>query len=254
MHRLMLLTALFALGCGPAPRTPFARAIWDDDADAVRRFLQRGEKVDQREERGLTPLMWAARTDSIRAISVLIDAGADLNARDTFNHWTPLMHAVHKRSVHAVRLLLERGADPNAVEYEGQLVPLLMAAGYDDPAIARLLLEHGANPRYKGASGETPLGLALSGGALTDLADGPLLGGCHPAAVRAILAADPTIRLEDNSASRRAYLFARLHDCVEALRMIGNEHGPERKAAGFSAPIPQDGTAPRSATEPPSRR
>ena len=28
--------------------------------------------------------------------------GADLNARDTNNHWTPLMHAVHKRSANAV--------------------------------------------------------------------------------------------------------------------------------------------------------
>src|SRR5262245_39373845 len=169
MHRLMLLTALFALGCGAAPRSPFARAIFDDDSDAVREFLKNGEPVDQRETRGLTPLMWAARSDSLKAMAILIDAGADLNARDSFNHWNALMHAVHKHSAAAVKLLLERGANPNAVEHDGQLVPLLMAAGDHDPAIVRLLLQHGANPRYRGEWGETPLALALSGGTLTDL-------------------------------------------------------------------------------------
>jgi ankyrin repeat protein len=224
MHRLMLLTTMFALGCAHAPRSPFARAIADDDADAVRRFLQNGEAVDQREERGLTPLMWAARADSVRTIAVLVDAGADLNTRDTYNRWTPLMHAVHKHSTAAAELLLERGANPNAVEYPGQLVPLLMAAGDPDPTIVRLLLQHGANPRYTGELGVTPLALAMSGGALTDLADRPLLGGCHPATVRAILEADPEIRLEDSAASKRAYFFAKFHSCVDSVRLIGDEH------------------------------
>ncbi len=155
MNRFMLLTALFALGCTPAPQTPFARAVWDDDADAVESFLKNGEAVDQREARGMTPLMWAARTDSVRMMAVLIDAGADVNARDANNHWTPLMHAVHKRNLRAAKLLLERGADPNAVEHAGQLVPLLMAAGDADPSIVRLLLQHGADPRYTGEWGES---------------------------------------------------------------------------------------------------
>lgn len=248
MHRLMLLTALFALGCAPTPRTPFARAVWDDDADAVREFLRNGEPADQREARGMTPLMWAARADSVRAMAALIEAGADVNARDTANHWTVLMHAVHRRSARAVKLLLERGADPNAVEREGQLVPLLMAAGDADPVIVRLLLEHGANPRYRGEWGQTPLALALSGGALTDLTDRPLLGGCHPETVRAILDADPQIRLEDNAASRRAYFFAKFHGCVDSIDLIGDEHGPTAAAR-----IPPDATPRPRATAPPSQ-
>jgi hypothetical protein len=231
MHRFMLLTALFALGCRPLPRTPFVRAVADDDAESVARFLGDGEPVDQRESRGLTPLMWAARTDSVRSMAVLIDAGADVNARDTSNRWTPLMHAVHTQSAGAVKLLLERGASPNAVEYDGQLVPLLMAAGNADAAIVRLLLQHGANARYKGEWGETPLAVAVSGGALTDLTDHPILGGCHPETVRAILEADPAIRLEDNTATRRAHFFAKFHGCVDAISLIGDDHSPKPRDA-----------------------
>jgi ankyrin repeat protein len=189
-------------------------------------------------------------------MAILLDAGADLNARDTHNRWTALMHAVHKRSAGAVTLLLERGANPNAVEYEGQLVPLLMAAGDGDPvipAIVRRLLEHGANPRYRGEWGETPLALALSGGAFTDLTDRPLLGGCRPATVRAILEADPEIRLDDNSASKRAYLFARFHGCVDSIQMIGDDHGPAAKQRTSDDPTPPGDRAPRTATAPRSQ-
>jgi len=96
-----------------SPRTSFARAIWDDDAERVREFLNNGEPVDQREQNGMTPLM----------------------------------HAVHKQAARAVKLLLDHGADPNRVEHTGQLVPLLMAAADADPTMTRLLLEHASGPR-----------------------------------------------------------------------------------------------------------
>jgi hypothetical protein len=98
----------------------------------------------------------------------------------------------------------------------------------------------------------------MSGGALTDLTDRPLLGGCHPATVRAILEADPEIRLEDNSASKRAYFFAKFHGCVDSIRLTGDEHGPSSNSGAakrrrFVDPIPQDAPAPRTAKAPPSQ-
>jgi hypothetical protein len=62
--------------------------------------------------------------------------------------------------------------------------------------------------------------VAVSGGALTDL-DQPLLGGCHPATVRALLAHDPSLRLPDMLASREALWWARFHGCADVLKMIG---------------------------------
>ncbi len=95
-----------------------------------------------------------------------------------------------------------------------------MAADDRDATVVAALLNHGADPRIAGEYGDTPLTRAVSGGALTDI-DRPLLGGCRPATVRALLAHDPTLRLPDNFAGRQALRFARFHECGEVLELVG---------------------------------
>jgi uncharacterized protein len=120
-------------------------------------------------------LIWAARHGAVRAMTALLDAGADA-ARDRRTQWTPFLHAIHRRRLEAVRLLLERGADPNM--RTESLTPLLMAATEPDAAFVRLLLSYGADPRARGNGGATALSQAVSGGALSDI-DRPLFGGCR---------------------------------------------------------------------------
>jgi hypothetical protein len=236
MHRLMLLlgmaTALIATSaCGQGPSLPLAIVAARNAADTVKRLLAESAVLDERDGKGLTALMWAARSGAVDAMRVLLDAGADPNARDHGNGWTPLLHAVHTRHPEAVRLLLERRADPNAAA--GGLTPLWMAAADDDPDLITNLLEHGADPSMRGPGGSTALSQAVGGGAFSDI-DRPFLGGCHPAAVRAVLAHDPTLRLPNTIAAREALFFARLQSwsffkddrlCVDVLRLIGNPHG-----------------------------
>lgn len=165
----------------------------------------------------LSPLMRAARTGDLDALTALIDGGADPNLPDSGSGWTPLIHAIHKGEVQAVRVLLERGVDPN--RDAGSVRPLTMAAADRDPAIVRLLLAHGADPRAGGPDGSTALTVAVSGGALTDI-DRPLFGGCHAATVRALLAHDPTLRVPDTIAGREALWWARFHGCAEVLTLV----------------------------------
>jgi hypothetical protein len=223
MHRPLsgLVAALTLLGaaCGsPRSWSPLSRAVERNDVATMKTLLDRGPVDPSDSPHEL--MMWAARHGAADAIAFLVARGADVNERDAGrNRWTPLQHAVHTHQEGAVRALLDWGADPNAVEADGQLTPLLMAAGDPDPAIVQLLLAYGANPRYTGEYGDTPLTRAVSGGALSDI-DAPLFGGCRTATVRALLAADPGLRVPDSPEGRRAVWWARFHDCEEVLSLV----------------------------------
>jgi ankyrin repeat protein len=259
-----LVAALTLLGaaCGqPRSWSPLSDAVARDDVAAVKTRLDGGplDPADSPHEL----MMWAARHGAADVIALLAGRGVDVNERDAGrNRWTPLQHAVHTQQPAAVRALLEWGADPNAVEAEGQLVPLLMAAGGAKPEIIELLLQYGANPRYVGEWGDTPLTRAVSGGAMTDI-DAPLFGRCRVANVRALLAADPELRLPDSKEGRRAIWWARVHDCEEVLQLVGTwtSHtmadkivtagGVAKDALGVRSP--KDGTAQTRATPARSR-
>jgi ankyrin repeat protein len=217
-------TALIAgSACRHTPTLPLGTAASRNDAGAIRRLLAEQHAVDDTDDTGLSALMWAARAGAADAMQALLEAGASVNARaNDQNGWTALQHAIHTRQVAAVRFLLDHGADPNAAVHSEALTPLLMAAGDPDPAVVKALLAHGADPRRAGEWGDTPLTRAVSGGALGDI-DRPLLGGCHPATVRALVEHDPTLSLPDTFAGREALWWARFHQCAEVLKLIDQE-------------------------------
>jgi len=249
MHRLMLFlgmgTALLGTACVDAADTPLTAAAAQNDAAEVRRLLKAGRSADEPGRGGMTALMWAARHAAVDAMVTLLNAGADPNRFDTrdalgspagLSRWTPLLHAIHTQRSAAVRVLLEHGADPNLAA-AGGLTPLLMAADDPDPTTVKLLLRSGANPRIEGRGGVTPLTQAVSGGALNDLTDRPLLGGCRPATVRALLAYDPGLRMPQNFAGRLAVWWARFHNCAEVLDLVGERRqAPETSIASGSRP------------------
>jgi ankyrin repeat protein len=65
-----------------------------------------------------TPLHVAADCDSVHVARMLLEAKANIHARDS-NDCTPLHHAVFKGAVSTVKLLLDNGADVNARDCEG---------------------------------------------------------------------------------------------------------------------------------------
>jgi len=60
-----------------------------------------------------TALHMASRRGNVEAIAALLDAGADIEARDSAGD-TPLRRAVNCNKVDAAKLLLTRGADPDS--------------------------------------------------------------------------------------------------------------------------------------------
>ena len=55
--------------------------------------------------------MAASRTGNVEAMKVLLDHGADINAKETLRGTTPLMWAADEAHPAAIQLLIERGAD-----------------------------------------------------------------------------------------------------------------------------------------------
>jgi ankyrin repeat protein len=228
MHRYTLLfgvvAGLFVVSaCARHPETPLTQAAARNDVAAVRQLLASGHKADEGGD-SWTALIWASRSGSIEAMSLLLDSGADINRPgSTEDDWdaTPLQHAILQRQPAAARLLLDRGADLNRGGGPAKnLTPLFLAAGDTDPSIVKLLLAHGADPTLEDENGATPLSRAVSAGTLNG-PDRPMFGGCRVETVRALIAHDPQLRLKRNTASRDAIWWARFQRCQDVLKLIG---------------------------------
>jgi ankyrin repeat protein len=97
-----------------------------------------------------TPLIYT-RDDEI--VRLLLDAGADVNARGTSGHvelpewfYTPLWRAAHDGRLTSVRVLVERGANVNYANPDGSNQALKTAAENDRLETCAYLIERGATP------------------------------------------------------------------------------------------------------------
>ncbi|KAM6445846.1 protein phosphatase 1 regulatory subunit 16A [Rhynochetos jubatus] len=90
------------------------------DAEEVRHFLRDGVDPDLCNEDGLTALHQCCIDDAGAVVTALLDAGADVDARDA-ELWTPLHAAATCGHLGLVQLLIRRGADLLAVNSDGNM-------------------------------------------------------------------------------------------------------------------------------------
>jgi len=97
--------------------------------------------------------MWAVDNNVIEIVTPLIEAGADVNAKN-INGKTALMWAASGKSLEIVKLLIEKRAEVSA-EIGGQL--LIKAARGNSIELAKLLLAKGVNVNTKDEDKKTAL-------------------------------------------------------------------------------------------------
>src|ERR1044071_5253352 len=104
------------------------QAIRSNDLPALKK-LGKGQ-LETRDRRGATPLMHAAAYGTTEAVRLLLEAGADVNARNNFDATALLWGA---RDSAKARLLIEHGANVNAQSKQGR-TPLMVASRRDGGA------------------------------------------------------------------------------------------------------------------------
>src|SRR4051812_33849837 len=96
----------------PRPTPALMTATLRRDRVAIRRLIDEGANVNEKNDAGATALMWAV--DDFETARTLIDKGADVNARSD-DQRTPLIIAAGRHgTAPLVRLLLEHKANPSA--------------------------------------------------------------------------------------------------------------------------------------------
>ena len=90
----------------------------DGRIDIVRRLLDRGADVNERNKHLITPLAIASKQGNLAIARTLIKYGAEVNSRDKFG-WTSLHRAAQEGHIEVVELLLDNGADIHATQREG---------------------------------------------------------------------------------------------------------------------------------------
>ena len=166
-----------------------ATALWlaatNGSATMVNRLLEAAADPNASLKMGETPLMAAARSGNVRAVEGLLAGGAEIDAREHERGQTALMWAVAQQHADVARVLIQKGADLEArsqVYYQlentagntntsgnfrmarGGSTPLLFAARNGDVETAKVLVEAGAKVNDSAASGTSALVVAAHSG------------------------------------------------------------------------------------------
>ncbi len=145
----------------PSGTTPLHHAAGFGTLDVMRLLVDQGADVNARNRRSSTPLFWAIH--DLDKVRLLLSRGATINARQVEGRTPVYQASVLAGGRNILRLLLDSGADPNLGTMVG-LTPLMAASVRGDVEAMRLLIDKGADVNVRNGAGETALMFAGTSG------------------------------------------------------------------------------------------
>ena len=125
------------------------------DSARVREFLKKGFVVDEADNEGNTPLIYAIQNNHFKTATILISNSANVDHETKFG-FTPLMFAAWKGHVDIVTLLLKHKAKVNAVNAHNDTA-LHFASLRGFSTVCLLLRKAGADLGVRNDRMKTPL-------------------------------------------------------------------------------------------------
>ncbi|MCP4205479.1 MAG: ankyrin repeat domain-containing protein, partial [Shimia sp.] len=113
------------------PRVSLHTAALQGNLDAIRRHIDAGSDLNEKDAYGSTPLIVAATFGKTEIAKALIDAGADMKITNNEGS-TPLHIAAFLCRTEIVKALLDKGADKNALNKAGRTPLESVSRRFDD--------------------------------------------------------------------------------------------------------------------------
>src|SRR5437870_5038671 len=151
---MLLLLLLLQFGA-----TPLHWAAHWNDLESADRLIHEGANTNATNEYGVTPLQLACENGSAAMVEKLLSAGAKPTE-------SVVMTCAWTGNAETIKLLLNRGADPNAKETRRGQTALMWALDQKHLDAARVLIEHSAGVNAHSKNGFTPLLFAAKQGDL----------------------------------------------------------------------------------------
>jgi ankyrin repeat protein len=169
MKSRMGFVAVFMVLCAASAHVDFFSLVKIGSPQDVQAAIDEGADVNAMSDYGMTALGLAAQyNQNPEVFTVLIRAGADIEALNAYDGKTALMCAAERNSnPEVIAALLQAGADANARSKEGEpphkpgWTALMCAASQcANPEVITVLLKGGADASIKGFDGKRALDLA----------------------------------------------------------------------------------------------
>lgn len=127
----------------PSPNgfTPLYYAVLEKNSDKVKECIAaHPEWIETKDKYGLTPFLWAVKTDQQEICETLLKNGANVEATDNDGR-TALMHATTLNYLPLVKMLLENDADPDAID-KNDVGTIQHAKNHKHHNVVKLLQTH----------------------------------------------------------------------------------------------------------------
>ncbi|MCI0611558.1 ankyrin repeat domain-containing protein [bacterium] len=197
-------------------------AAKNNDLKKMEDLIKQGANVNSADDKGRTPLMYAAQAGSQQAIEKLVkNHHADVNARDV-NDQTALMKSAIMGKNDGVRFLLDNKAKIDAYDKFGRTA-LTYSARQNHTEVLKTLLHKNADPNIRDEDGRSPLMEAAAKG--------------NPESVKELIRHNADVDAQTDRSKSTALMDAIDNGNPEVIRMLARRSDPDLKDNQGNTPL-----------------